>query len=582
MTRLAGMWGWLCGIECSKTTDRKGIWNMKQQKGRIAVYSRKSRFTGKGESVGTQIELCKAYIRTVFGETWAAQCVVFEDEGFSGGNLNRPGFRTMMEGIRAHQFCAVVVYRLDRISRNISDFTTLIEELNRLGVSFVSIREQFDTATPMGRAMMFIISVFSQLERETIAERIRDNLQELAKTGRWLGGNTPTGFTSASCNTTAVDGKRRTVCRLELIPEEAELVRTIFDLYTETDSLTATEAELIRQRRKSKTGRNFSRFSIRAILQNPVYLTADEAAWCYFTERGAELCVPQAAFDGNHGIMAYHRTLQEKGKTTVYLPVQDWIIAVGEHPGLIASRQWIQIQQSLERNRSDPIRKPRRNEAILTGVLYCVCGARMYPKLSSGKTGNVRYTYVCSMKVRSKQQRCNVRNADGTALDTVVLEQIKQLDSDAEQLETLLEQDRRWYLDAQKRDAAQQMELRAEQKQNETKITGLVDSLALLPQSAAKLHAAARIEQLHADNQEITRRIQNLKTDGTWIKSVKFGQIREQLATFASMDLTLEERRTAIRNLVQQVVWDGENAHLILYGTDDANPIKRASHWGKP
>ena len=152
----------------------------------IAIYSRKSKFTGKGESIGNQVELCKEHIRNLFGEGYVERCVVFEDEGFSGGNLMRPAFQQMMADVRKHKFKAIVVYRLDRISRNISDFAGLTDELNKLGVSFVSIREQFDTSSSMGRAMMFIISVFSQLERETIAERIRDNMHELAKTGRWF------------------------------------------------------------------------------------------------------------------------------------------------------------------------------------------------------------------------------------------------------------------------------------------------------------------------------------------------------------------------------------------------------------
>ena len=96
----------------------------------------------------------------------------------------------MMDAAKKRQFKAIIVYRLDRISRNVSDFSGLIEELARLDISFISIKEQFDTSTPMGRAMMYIASVFSQLERETIAERIRDNMHELAKTGRWLGGTT--------------------------------------------------------------------------------------------------------------------------------------------------------------------------------------------------------------------------------------------------------------------------------------------------------------------------------------------------------------------------------------------------------
>ncbi len=193
----------------------------------IAIYSRKSKFTGKGESIGNQVELCREYVRSFFGEEYAGRCVVFEDEGFSGGNLNRPAFRNMMEDVRKHKFKAIVVYRLDRISRNISDFTGLIDELTKLEVSFVSIREQFDTSTPMGRAMMFIISVFSQLERETIAERIRDNMHELAKTGRWLGGNAPTGFKSEAVSKENVDGKIRKSFKLVPIPEEAEIPKVI-------------------------------------------------------------------------------------------------------------------------------------------------------------------------------------------------------------------------------------------------------------------------------------------------------------------------------------------------------------------
>ena len=144
----------------------------------IAIYSRKSRFTGKGESIGNQVELCKAYICGHYGEAALDYTVIYEDEGFSGGDLNRPDFKRMMDDAKKHRIHAIVVYRLDRISRNISDFAGLIEELARLDIAFVSIKEQFDTGTPMGRAMMYIASVFSQLERETIAERIRDNMHE--------------------------------------------------------------------------------------------------------------------------------------------------------------------------------------------------------------------------------------------------------------------------------------------------------------------------------------------------------------------------------------------------------------------
>lgn len=162
----------------------------------IAIYSRKSKFTGKGESIDNQIELCKQYISSHIPDISPENIRIFEDEGFLGGHLDRPQFQEMMSQAKSEKLSHIVCYRLDRVSRNIGDFATLIEELNDLKVDFISIKEQFDTSSPMGRAMMYIASVFSQLERETIAERIRDNMHELAKTGRWLGGTSPTGYKS--------------------------------------------------------------------------------------------------------------------------------------------------------------------------------------------------------------------------------------------------------------------------------------------------------------------------------------------------------------------------------------------------
>ena len=151
---------------------------------RIAIYSRKSVFTGKGDSIENQIQLCKEYVNLHYpGEN---SIEIYEDEGFSGGNINRPKFQELLKDAREKKFDCLICYRLDRISRNVSDFSTLIEELNDLKISFVSIKEQFDTSTPMGRAMMYISSVFAQLERETIAERVRDNMIELAKQGSWF------------------------------------------------------------------------------------------------------------------------------------------------------------------------------------------------------------------------------------------------------------------------------------------------------------------------------------------------------------------------------------------------------------
>ena len=548
---------------------------MQRNEEQIAIYSRKSKFTGKGESIGNQVELCKDYVRNMFGEAHVDKCVVFEDEGFSGGNLKRPAFQKMMADVRGRKFKAIVVYRLDRISRNISDFTGLIDELTKLDVSFVSIREQFDTSTPMGRAMMFIISVFSQLERETIAERIRDNMHELAKTGRWLGGNAPLGFRSEAVSKVTVDGKARKSFKLVTVPEEAEIPKMIFDLYTETDSLTAVEAELLRRRIKTKLGKDFTRFAIKAILQNPVYMVADADAYNYFTEREADVCFPKDAHDGSCGIMAYNRTDQEKGRTTQLLPVSQWIIAIGQHPGLVPSKQWIKVQESLDRNKSKAYRKPRNNEALLTGLLYCACGDRMYPKLTQRKTadGEAIYTYVCKMKERSKRERCNRRNANGNILDAAIIEQIKSLTENDSSFANQLEKSRQFYTGRREAYGAQLDGLRKEYAEHEKTINGLIDSLGMTSDSVVKPRLIKRIEELTEANREIENRIRELEglTCTNTLSDMEFDMLRQMLSMFRTgIDwMSVEEKRAAIRTLVRKVVWDGVNAHVVLFGANE-------------
>ena len=541
----------------------------------IAIYSRKSKFTGKGESIGNQVELCKEYVRNLFGEDYVERCVVFEDEGFSGGNLKRPAFQKMMADIRKHKFKAIVVYRLDRISRNISDFTGLIDELTKLGVSFVSIREQFDTSTPMGRAMMFIISVFSQLERETIAERIRDNMHELAKTGRWLGGNAPTGYRSEAVSKETVDGKIRKSFKLVPIPEEVAIPKMIFDLYRETDSLTAVETELLRRRIKTKQGKDFTRFAIKGILQNPVYMTADEDAYNYFVEKGADVCYPQETFDGTYGIMAYNRTDQEKGKSTVLLPMDQWIIAIGKHPGLVPSSQWIAVQESLERNKSKSYRKSRSNEALLTGLVFCSCGERMYPKLSQRKTadGQIIYSYVCKMKERSKGQRCGQRNANGNILDAAIIEQLKALTEQNSSFVEQLEKGRRRFAESGEQHEVQLNDLRRELSENEKAINGLIDALGLATDSVVKPRLLSRIEQLSDVNADIKNRISELEQAGNAnsLSTAEFDALLRMLTVFQTCvdGMTIEEKRAAVRTVVRKVIWDGVNAHVVLFGADE-------------
>ncbi len=192
---------------------------------KIAIYSRKSKFTGKRESIENQITLCREYIERSIPEAKDGEIFVYEDEGFSAKNLERPQFRLMMQSARKEPFDYIVVYRLDRISRNVGDFASLIEELNGMHTAFICIKEQFDTSTPMGRDMMNIAAVFAQLERETIAERVRDNLILLARRGRWLGGVTPLGYTGEKTEIIDNEGKKRSAFKLKQIPAEVKTVR---------------------------------------------------------------------------------------------------------------------------------------------------------------------------------------------------------------------------------------------------------------------------------------------------------------------------------------------------------------------
>ncbi len=553
----------------------------------IAIYSRKSKFTGKGESIGNQIELCKEYIQTHYTEIPQDHILVYEDEGFSGGNLNRPDLKKMMEAARQRRFKAIIVYRLDRISRNISDFSSLIEELSRLDIAFISIREQFDTGTPMGRAMMYIASVFSQLERETIAERIRDNMHELAKTGRWLGGTTPTGYASESVQKVTIDGKAKKACKLKLIPEEAEIVRLIYSLYIEHDSLTSVEAELIKRGLKTKNNKLFTRFSIKSILQNPVYMIADVNAYDFFIKENADLNSAKDEFDGVHGMMVYNRTRQEKGKAVTYLPPDEWIAAVGLHPGIIPGKTWISVQDSLNRNKCKAYRKPRNNEALLTGLLYCACGSRMYPKISKRKTadGKPIYTYVCKLKERSKRMLCNSKNANGNTLDMAVIEQIKLLEDDKGSFIDQLEQSRKFYTGNREAYNDQLASIQEEKAEVERKIDGLVDSIAELGDSAAKNRVAKRIEQLNQKSVDLDSRIHELEclTSQHALSDIEFDVMRQLLSVFKTSidEMSIEQKRTAIRTLVRKVVWDGVNAHIILFGALDDDieypPLSRLS-----
>ncbi|MBC8570744.1 recombinase family protein [Zongyangia hominis] len=397
----------------------------------IAVYSRKSRFTGQGESIENQIELCRKYCLGHYEGLRAEDLLLYEDEGFSGGNTRRPQFLAMMEDARRRRFDVIVCYRLDRVSRNIGDFARLIEELGSLSIAFVSIKEQFDTSSPLGRAMMYIASVFSQLERETIAERIRDNMLELSRTGRWLGGVTPTGFASQMVAYQGEDGKTRRLCRLTPVPEEIDLVRRVYRGFLACGSITLLEERLRGEGILSRRGRPLRRDALRQMLVNPVYAAADENTYRYFETRGAQCSGQKEDYDGARGLMVYNKTRQEKGRRVQIRPCEEWIVAPGEHPAVLPGEMWLRVQRLLS---APPRGRPTSREnapPLLSGILFCAgCGSPLRAKKTGRRdqAGRDVFYYLCREKERSGG--CTVKNAPGQALDEAVWHRVVQIAED--------------------------------------------------------------------------------------------------------------------------------------------------------
>ncbi len=548
------------------------------------IYSRKSRFTGKGESVENQIEMCRSYIAMHYGQEAADKALIFEDEGFSGGTLERPQFKKMMAESHKTQFAAIVVYRLDRISRNIGDFAKLIEDLGQRNIDFISIKEQFDTGSPMGRAMMYIASVFSQLERETIAERIKDNMNELAKTGRWLGGTTPTGYKSVSASKVTVDGKTRKAFHLEPIPEEIRLVQLIFDKFLETGSLTKVDQFLLEGRYVTKRGNRFTRFAIKGILSNPVYMIADAEAYKYLTDNNTDLCSECSEFDGEHGIMAYNRTYQKPGHAVQTRPMDEWIVAVGKHPGFITGATWVRVQDMLTGNKTKGYRHPRSNVALLSGLLVCGdCGDYMRPKLTQRKTpdGDFVYTYMCNTKERSTRALCQIKNAHGNTLDARIIEEIKKLADNKEFFAEFLSATRKIIAAGREGYEAEMDTLRTQLNENEAAIKALLKSLTGATGGAAEKYIREQIEELDEAGTALQQRYDELHTlsEHQRLASQEYEFFQQMIASFAANvdDCNVEEKRRLLRAIIRKIVWDGENAHIYLFaaeGEADLPPIE--------
>lgn len=536
------------------------------------IYSRKSVYTGKGESIENQIEMCKQYIFTKFSDVANTDITVYEDEGFSAKNTDRPQFQHMLRDIKLKKPDFVVCYRLDRISRNVSDFSALIEDLNDRSISFVCIKEEFDTSKPMGKAMMYIASVFAQLERETIAERVRDNMLMLARTGRWLGGTTPTGYVSEKVQEIIIDGKMKTSCKLKDNPNELRAVDIMFEKFLELRSISGVSKYLIKQGIKSRSGKYYSLLGIKEILQNPVYCIADRNALDYFTENNADVCFDEKDCSDRYGLLAYNKRDYKK-KHAPRQSIEKWIVAIGKHRGRVSGQKWVAVQGILADNvpTGKKPAKMHNDYSLLSGLIFCEkCGNRMFAKQRSGKGANPDlFDYMCNSKLRGGVELCDCQNMNGQQADDMVCEYLTKYTDESSSIFKLLEK-LKSDLQGQERENPI-VALDARIKKCDEEMDNLIKTLSQSGLGPAFIQRVnARITVLDKEITDLNNERDRLQKD-VYIITNKELQVDMLAGALSSLknyfdQLTVHEKRVLIKLLVKKIVWDGRDLHIFMDG----------------
>ncbi len=536
------------------------------------IYSRKSVYTGKGESIENQIEMCKQYIHSKFSDVSDADITVYEDEGFSAKNTDRPQFQQMLRDIKLKKPDFVVCYRLDRVSRNVSDFSSLIEDLNDRSISFVCIKEEFDTSKPMGKAMMYIASVFAQLERETIAERVRDNMLMLARTGRWLGGTTPTGYTSEKQQEIIIDGKVKTSCKLKDNPDELRAVDMIFEKFLELRSVSGVSKYLIKQGIKSRSGKYYSLPGIKEILQNPVYCVADKDALDYFTAQNSNVCFEEKDCSEKYGLLAYNKR-DYKNKHAPRQAMDKWIIAIGKHKGRVSGKKWVAVQNIIEDNipTGKKPAKMHNDYSLLSGLIYCEkCGSRLFAKARSGKGATPGlFDYVCSSKLRGGTELCDCQNIGGQQADDMVCDYLMKYTDESSSIYKMLEKLKRDLQGQKQESPLESIEARMSKCNDE--MDNLVRTLSQRDLSPAFIQRVnIRIGELDKELSSLAQERERLQGNAERLadKAIQVDMLAAALSSLKNnfANLSIHEKRTLIRLLVKKIVWDGRDLHIFMDG----------------
>ncbi|WP_372718053.1 recombinase family protein [Novipirellula sp.] len=363
---------------------------------RCAIYTRKSTEDGLEQefnSLDAQRDAGEALIASQIGEGWECLPTKYDDGGYTGGNLDRPAMQRLMADIDAGKIDCVVVYKVDRLSRSLMDFSRVMEKFDARGVAFVSVTQQFNTASSMGRLILNVLLSFAQFEREMISERTRDKIAAARRRGKWSGGMPLLGYN-------VIDTK------LVVIPEEAERVRQIFGLYLQHDSLLDTANELNDRGWRTKRwttkkgtqrgGKHFDKTNLHTLLTNSTYI----------------------------GQIRYRDEVHN-----------------GEHQAIVDDALFNTVQKRLRKNGRGGHEKARNQHgALLRGVLRCKsCDRSMIHNSSTKRNRRYRY-YVCGGAQKRGHATCPAPSIPADQIETFVIGEIKAIATDQDLIADIYEQ----------------------------------------------------------------------------------------------------------------------------------------------
>ena len=353
------------------------------KKFRCAIYTRKSTEEGLEQdfnSLDAQREACEAYIKSQQHEGWILIEKQYNDGGFSGGNLDRPALKELFNDIKNDRIDIVVVYKVDRLTRSLLDFAKIVELFDAHSASFVSVTQNFNTTTSMGRLTLNILLSFAQFEREVTGERIRDKIAASKKNGMWMGGRVPIGY-------------ERKDKKLIIETSGAAKVKKIFEKYIELKSVPKLKTYLAGENISTNTGKNFDKGQLYHILQNKTYT----------------------------GKIVHKNNVYE-----------------GEHAAIIEENLFNLAQALLQANKVDESQKHNASNSLLAGKIYDDKNNRMTPSYS--KTRNKKYRYYVSQPILKfdKTKAGSVSKLPAEETEKFATDEIRSYFSDTKQIQNYI------------------------------------------------------------------------------------------------------------------------------------------------